>query len=127
MLKHENKCTLASRPPAHEVNSPWSSRRPYMHKPGDDSAGTRSNNDGREEDSAADLRVEADNLYSRQDNPPAPPSDPKANVITKKQEKSHFRSHDGPPMNNGWYETPPRHAQRGGQKRRNERWPWNSG
>ena len=51
--------------------------------------------------------MEADNLYSRQDNPHAPPSDPKANVIKKKQEKSHFRPHDGPPMNNGWYETPP--------------------
>ena len=78
MVKHENKCTLAPRSPAHEVNSPRSGWRPYTHEPGDDLGGARSISDGRKEDSTAGLREKADDLYSRQDAPHAPPSDPKA-------------------------------------------------
>ena len=78
-----------------------------MHKPRDDIAGARSISDGREEDSAAGLREEAEDPYSRQDAPHAPPADPKAEVIIKKKEKSRNRPHDGPPVDNGRYETPP--------------------
>ena len=69
--------------------------------------GARSISDGRGEDSATRLRKEADGLYSHQDTPHTPPSDPKADVITKKKEKSHIRPYNGLPGDNGRYETLP--------------------
>ena len=78
MVKVENKCTLAPRSPAHEVNSPRSGQRPYTHEPGDDLGGARSISDDRKEDSTAGLREKADDIYSHQDAPHTPLSDHKA-------------------------------------------------
>ena len=77
MVKHENKCTLTPRLPAHKINYPRSDWRPYTHEPGDDSGKARSISHGCEEDPATSLREEADDPY------------------------------DGPPVDNGRYETPP--------------------
>ena len=90
MVKHEDMypCTPPSGPSGQLT---WSGWRPYTHEPGDKSGGARSISDRGEEDFIASLREEADNLYSCQGNPHAPPSDPKAEVITKKMEKSHIR------------------------------------
>ena len=69
--------------------------------------GARSISNGREADPATGLRKEVDGLYSHQDTPHTPPSDPKADVITKKKEKSHICLYNGPPVDNGRYGTLP--------------------
>ena len=78
-----------------------------MHKPAVDMAGARSISDRRKEHSASGVREEANDPYSRQDAPHAPPSDPKAEVIINKKDKSRIQPHNSPPVDNGWYETPP--------------------
>ena len=72
-------------------------------KPGDDLGGAKSINNRREDDSAAGRREEADDLYSRQDTTLRPQD----RGDNKEEGSSHIRPHDGPPVDNGRYETRP--------------------